>query len=216
MSDDVKARLNEWQNGSYDVEIAAAKINVRDVRDTLALINAQEAEIARLHDLHLERTKLTTRIIAERDAARAELAAVNQDARRYRWLRENVTWTTHAEKRGLLGRTVRRWYHDSPNWEETLDAALDTAAICPTSPETTRWPPLNDYRLCDLCSGKVFYDANLNYDQGREVDGIVRNGGILLHHTKLDYLGDWAVICDICAVTHECVIQPRSIAETKP
>lgn len=72
----------------------------------------------------------------------------------------------------------------------------------------------SDYRLCDLCSGKVFYDANLNYEQGREVNGIVRNGGILLHYTKLDYLGDWTVICTDCAVTHECIIRPRITPET--
>lgn len=61
-----------------------------------------------------------------------------------------------------------------------------------------------DYRLCDVCGGKTFYDANLNYDQGADVEGSVRNAGVLLQHTRLDYLGDWCVICHECAKTHEC------------
>lgn len=61
-----------------------------------------------------------------------------------------------------------------------------------------------DYRLCDVCGGKTFYDANLNYDQGADVEGSVRNSGVLLQHTRLDYLGDWCVICQECARTHEC------------
>jgi thiol:disulfide interchange protein len=48
-----------------------------------------------------------------------------------------------------------------------------------------------DYRSCDVCGGKVFYDANLNYDHDDA-------GNI-----TLDYLGDWCVICTECAKTHE-------------
>lgn len=59
-----------------------------------------------------------------------------------------------------------------------------------------------DYRLCDVCAGKVFYDANLNYDYDRESG-----------EYKLDYLGDWAVICDDCAKTHKCVVVKREDAE---
>lgn len=75
-----------------------------------------------------------------------------------------------------------------------------------------------DYRLCDVCDGKVFYDANLNYEQGRasewakrqtpfrwagEEQGKPENDDWLL---RLDYLGDWAVICDECAKTHKTVV----------
>lgn len=66
-----------------------------------------------------------------------------------------------------------------------------------------------DYRLCDVCGGKAFYDANLNYEQGGDVEGFVRNGGSLMSHTRLDRLGDWCVICATCAETHACVIVKR-------
>ena len=55
-----------------------------------------------------------------------------------------------------------------------------------------------DYRLCDICGGKVFYDSNLNYEfddldypEAKEV-GIKRG-------YNLDYLGDWAVLCNNCS-----------------
>lgn len=56
-----------------------------------------------------------------------------------------------------------------------------------------------DYRCCDVCDGKVFYDANLNYESSPEPPFFT-----------LDYLGDWVVICTDCAKTHQCVIVPRS------
>ena len=68
---------------------------------------------------------------------------------------------------------------------------------------------LADYRLCDVCEGKVFYDANLNYDQGRDVAGEVRNAGHMLANTALDYLGDWVVICQDCAKEYECVVRKK-------
>lgn len=69
-----------------------------------------------------------------------------------------------------------------------------------------------DYRLCDVCGQKAFYDANLNYEQGREVVGSVRNAGLLMGNTSLDRLGDWVVLCVECAKDHECVIVPRVTA----
>lgn len=54
-----------------------------------------------------------------------------------------------------------------------------------------------DYRLCDVCNGKAFYDANLNYEW------LVKDGK---HTMELDSLGDWAVICARCAKTHKCVV----------
>lgn len=77
-----------------------------------------------------------------------------------------------------------------------------------------------DYRLCDVCDGKVFYDANLNYEHGRdnewaksktpfrwagEEQGKPESDDWLL---RLDYLGDWAVICRECAKTHKTIVVP--------
>lgn len=60
-----------------------------------------------------------------------------------------------------------------------------------------------DYRHCDLCDRKTFYDANLDYDEGA-IDrpafrraGVAIPGGLALHN-----LGDWAVLCDECSKTH--------------
>ena len=58
-----------------------------------------------------------------------------------------------------------------------------------------------DYRLCDLCSTKVYYDANLNWDFDEHPDNGLYN------------LGDWKVICRKCAETHECIIVTRNQKE---
>lgn len=61
-----------------------------------------------------------------------------------------------------------------------------------------------DYRLCDVCSRKAFYDSNLNYDfDNRDEHG----------NPKLDYVGDWAVICDDCAKTHACKVMKRDAVD---
>lgn len=71
-----------------------------------------------------------------------------------------------------------------------------------------------DYRQCDVCGCKAFYDANLNYEwpdkngngswgQKIEPHEMVRDSG-----HKLDSLGDWAVVCTECAKTHKCVVVP--------
>lgn len=75
-----------------------------------------------------------------------------------------------------------------------------------------------DYRLCDVCGEKVFYDANLNYDHGRDVpkeDKARVDGEADWPGYKLDYLGDWAVICRNCAKTHKTVVI-ESTAEHNP
>lgn len=63
---------------------------------------------------------------------------------------------------------------------------------------------LSDYRLCDVCEGKVFYDTNLNYDFDAPYSD-------RLMGQPLDYLGDWKVICTDCAETHSCVIVKKEI-----
>lgn len=71
-----------------------------------------------------------------------------------------------------------------------------------------------DYRRCDVCNGKVFYDANLNYynakaDAERPPFRIAGEEPHFLDSMSLDYLGDWAVICTDCAKTHETIVRPR-------
>lgn len=60
---------------------------------------------------------------------------------------------------------------------------------------------LADYRLCDVCGAKAFYDANLNYEEDTETP--IRDCNV-----GLDYVGDWVVICQDCAKTHQCVVVP--------
>lgn len=81
---------------------------------------------------------------------------------------------------------------------------------------------LGDYRKCDVCGDKAFYDANLNYDEGcySEWHYPYRTAGIEQHSEKkeqmrLDYLGDWAVICSDCAKTHKTVVVPISSTTTE-
>lgn len=47
-----------------------------------------------------------------------------------------------------------------------------------------------DYYSCDVCRGKTFYDANLDYDDDNNLAGV----------------GDIAVICESCAKTHSVII----------
>jgi hypothetical protein len=75
-----------------------------------------------------------------------------------------------------------------------------------------------DYRLCDVCDNKVFYDSNLNYVWGRDeynahIAPFRTNGEATdymedRHEMRLDYLGDWAVICTECAKTHKTIVVP--------
>jgi len=76
-----------------------------------------------------------------------------------------------------------------------------------------------DYRLCDVCNGKVFCDAKLNYNETQEendpeafrIAGHVEPWG-----ARLDYLGDWAVICSDCAKTHKTIVVPLYAAPVVP
>jgi len=80
---------------------------------------------------------------------------------------------------------------------------------------------LADYRLCDVCCSKAFYDSNLNYEQGPDeyrTNGPYRVAGEdqfngtpefrEKYAMRLDYLGDWAVLCSDCAKTHKTQIVP--------
>jgi hypothetical protein len=64
-----------------------------------------------------------------------------------------------------------------------------------------------DYRLCDQCGEKAFYDANLNYEISTRKDPILGHECIEdMPGVKLDYLGSWKVLCRDCAKTHEIII----------
>ncbi len=70
----------------------------------------------------------------------------------------------------------------------------------------------SDYRLCDVCKGKTFYDARLNYEWVGDPNAPgceVRNAGVLNDQLRLDWLGDWVVICEECAATHACIVVPK-------
>ena len=63
-----------------------------------------------------------------------------------------------------------------------------------------------DYRLCDVCGCKVFYDSRLNYEFDKiEPEEFAKEEGVQRDY-KLDWLGDWAVICRDCAKTKRCLI----------
>lgn len=77
---------------------------------------------------------------------------------------------------------------------------------------------LSDYRLCDVCDGKAFYDAHLSYEfepseysdtKPFRIAGEEQNNDAEMlqkYGTRLGYLGDWAVICEDCAKTHKTQI----------
>jgi hypothetical protein len=75
-----------------------------------------------------------------------------------------------------------------------------------------------DYRSCDVCGGKVFYDAELVYVMGEERDlEPYRIAGEEQYPTEefnnkygyqLGRTGDWAVICHSCAKTYKTAIVP--------
>lgn len=64
-----------------------------------------------------------------------------------------------------------------------------------------------DYRSCDVCNCKCFYDANLNYehsDESEKKKTVLYNGKD--SYMRLDWLGAWAVLCDDCSETHSAII----------
>lgn len=71
-----------------------------------------------------------------------------------------------------------------------------------------------DYRLCDVCHGKAFYDSNLSYEMAERKDGAFVYPGNPFriagepqpYGMALGYLGDWAVLCTECAKTHKTAI----------
>jgi len=80
-----------------------------------------------------------------------------------------------------------------------------------------------DYRSCDVCGGKAFYDAELCCEGADESSPLARNAPPYRiagaeqyddpslnakHGVVLGYVGDWAVICSGCSKTHRTAIVP--------
>lgn len=81
-----------------------------------------------------------------------------------------------------------------------------------------------DYRSCDVCGGKAFYDANLSYEDGSgryASDPPYRIAGaeqydkpelLSKYGMRLGYVGDWAVICTDCSPKFKTQIVPIDAA----
>jgi len=59
-----------------------------------------------------------------------------------------------------------------------------------------------DYYLCDVCGSKTFYDGGLQYEDYYEK--IKDSFGV--DHPWPNGVGDMAVLCEKCALTHEVKI----------
>jgi hypothetical protein len=75
-----------------------------------------------------------------------------------------------------------------------------------------------DYRLCDVCGKKSFYDAELGYEDGAtkkrkpyRIAGNEQYEDATINESdglRLGFLGDWAVICDKCSKKFKTQIVP--------
>ncbi len=73
-----------------------------------------------------------------------------------------------------------------------------------------------DYRLCDICGGKTFYDAKLSYHEKEyeydvpylEIGNQQYSNNELneKHGMCLGSLGDWAVLCIKCSKEYKTEI----------
>lgn len=57
-----------------------------------------------------------------------------------------------------------------------------------------------DYRSCDVCGNKAFYDTDCDYDS-RKIDS---DG-----NPKLGRVGSMKVLCDKCSETHVVIIMKK-------
>jgi len=71
-----------------------------------------------------------------------------------------------------------------------------------------------DYKLCDICSCKTFYDANVDYE-GAELCGDMKcprkhSGDFHIDEQGCPLplgVGDWKVICFECSKTNRVIIE---------
>lgn len=62
----------------------------------------------------------------------------------------------------------------------------------------------SDYRLCDVCEAKAFYDATLDYDERH----LAADGTLMPGHN----CGDMRVLCRKCVATHEIIVRAKGDA----
>jgi hypothetical protein len=87
-----------------------------------------------------------------------------------------------------------------------------------------------DYRSCDVCGGKAFYDADLSYEDMSDENARLREAVPMRYVGEeqysdpamaakygqvLGYVGDWAVICSECSKTHRTAILPIATSGTQ-
>lgn len=72
-----------------------------------------------------------------------------------------------------------------------------------------------DYKHCDFCGRKAFYDAKLAYTEPDKDELPFLEVGESQCGFKfgLGNLGDWAVLCSDCAKTHKTAIVSRGCFE---
>jgi hypothetical protein len=63
---------------------------------------------------------------------------------------------------------------------------------------------MSDYRWCNVCGCKAFYDAGLSYEYDEKPPA--QNGQQLPDGC----VADMACLCDDCVKTHEIVVRKRS------
>ena len=107
-ADDFEVARVCYPNRDADAAIIAA-CSPANMATILAHVDAQEAEIERL--------------TAVRDELRRQLAEAEQDARRYRWLRENAV--SYPDREHALELVVPMRFADA--WRDDADAAIDAA-----------------------------------------------------------------------------------------
>jgi hypothetical protein len=111
------------QHGTVGPQAADAITELRQERDNwCALAAAANADLlAARHDIE--------RHVAIATEQATEIEELRNDALRYRWLREHMTWTTHEEFPGTdLSYLTRRWYHETTTFRaSTIDEVVDAA-----------------------------------------------------------------------------------------
>lgn len=125
--------ISEYTGKSIPEHIAALRQELRgrtqnfdDACSTIAQLE-QERDAARAEAEAL-RHDVERHVAIAADQA-TDIEALRQDALRYRWLRDHMTWTTHEEFPGTdLSYLTRRWYHETTIFRaSTIDEVVDAA-----------------------------------------------------------------------------------------
>jgi len=68
-----------------------------------------------------------------------------------------------------------------------------------------------DYKYCDVCNKRAFYDADLTYREATSM-ACTKEMGVKKDY-KLGMVGDWVVLCDDCAPKYDIELRPVSIGD---